>query len=506
MSIQLKQDAGPDAGMLAKESVLIAKKYGMWPVIITSALLIRLITMGLYPLIDPTESRYAEMARKMLETGNWVTPQIAYGVPFWGKPPLAVWLNVISLSIFGINEFAVRLSALLLCAGTAWIIYRLSNTRAGNQQSIVAPAILAGMVLFFIMSGSVAMDQCLTLGITLSLASFWQALRTDKPIAGYLFFIGLSVGLMAKGPVALILVGIPAGLWTLLRNEWANVWRRIPWLRGTALMLAISVPWYLLAEHRTPGFFEYFFVGEHWKRFTEKGWQGDLYGSGRAHPLGTIWVYWLVGALPWSPLFLGVVGVAIWRKQASGLLASTDGWRLYCLLWMLSPLLFFTLSANVIWTYVLPGLPGCALLLVEWHQDGRFGWFSQNRQTLAMGLLFPVLLLIAAIVWQIVPLNFISTQKPLVSQYLELRKGSGDLLVYLWENPYSAQFYTLGTSTELANVEDFQNAMDNPKQDFFACPSRSWADLPESIKRRLQPVGKHNRFLLLRRFTRPEGK
>ena len=467
--------------------------------------LIRLLTLGFYPLIDPTESRYAEMARKMVETGVWITPQIGYGVPFWGKPPLAVWLNAISLSLFGANEFAARLSALLLCSGTVWLVYRLALTRGEKAQALVAPTILAGMTLFFVMSGSVAMDQALTFGITLAIVSFWLALqRPGKLIFGYLFFIGLSIGLLAKGPITLILAGIPLGLWTLIRHEWTKVWNDIPWIKGTLLMLAISVPWYLLAEHRTPGFLEYFFVGEHWKRFTEKGWQGDLYGSGRAHPLGMIWLYWLGAAMPWSPIFLTFLGLAGWRKQTSGLIESIDGWRLYCLLWMLSPLLFFTFSANVIWTYVLPGMPGCALLLAEWRRDGRIAWLSRDRFAFGIGVLVPALFLIAVIVWQFVPFKWVHSQKALVTQYLELRKDSADKLVYLWENPYSAQFYTLGKVTELANVEDFQNAMDNPKQNFFACPGRSWADLPDAIKDHLQLVGSYNGYLLLRRFPRKE--
>ncbi len=467
--------------------------------------LIRLLTLGFYPLIDPTESRYAEMARKMVETGVWITPQIGYGVPFWGKPPLAVWLNAISLSLFGANEFAARLSALLLCSGTVWLVYRLALTRGEKAQALVAPTILAGMTLFFVMSGSVAMDQALTFGITLAIVSFWLALqRPGKLIFGYLFFIGLSIGLLAKGPITIILVGIPLGLWTLIRHEWIKVWNDIPWIKGTLLMLAISVPWYLLAEHRTPGFLEYFFVGEHWKRFTEKGWQGDLYGSGRAHPLGMIWLYWLWAAMPWSPIFLTFLALARWRKQTSGLIESIDGWRLYCLLWMLSPLLFFTFSANVIWTYVLPGMPGCALLLAEWRRDGRIAWLSRDRFAFGIGVLVPALFLIAVILWQFVPFKWVHSQKALVTQYLELRKDSADKLVYLWENPYSAQFYTLGKVTELANVEDFQNAMDNPKQNFFACPGRSWADLPDAIKDHLQLVGSYNGYLLLRRFPRKE--
>jgi 4-amino-4-deoxy-L-arabinose transferase-like glycosyltransferase len=466
---------------------------------------VRLASLGLYPLVDPSESRYAEMARKMVETDNWVTPQIDYGVPFWGKPPLAVWLNAFSLKVFGVNEFAVRLSALALCAGIAWIVYRLAATRASKEQACVAPALLAGMALFFVLAGSIEMDQCLVFGTTLVMASFWRAMQADKPLYGYLFFVGLAIGLMAKGPIAIVLTGLPIGLWTLLRQEWLAVWRRLPWLKGSLLMLALSVPWYLVAEQRTPGFLEYFFVGEHWKRFTEPGWQGDLYGSGRAHARGMIWVYWLVAALPWSLVFLAALGHAIWHKEARRLLASADGWRLYCLLWMLSPLLFFTVSANLIWTYVLPGLPGCALLLAEWRRDGRLRWFSSDAVAVAVGLLVPVLFLAVVAAWQFVPFEFVRTQKLLVDKYYQTRSSAEEGLYYLRDNPFSAQFYTAGHSKEIANVEVFQNLMERPGQDFFVCPKRNWADMPEAIKDRLRPIGTYSGFMLLRHVSSAEN-
>ena len=86
-------------------------------IIVALVVVIRLVTLGSYPLMDPTESRYGEIARKMLETGNWIMPQYDYGVPFWGKPPLSTWLSAASMAAFGVNEFAVRLPSLLLLIG-----------------------------------------------------------------------------------------------------------------------------------------------------------------------------------------------------------------------------------------------------------------------------------------------------------------------------------------------------------------------------------------------------
>lgn len=115
-------------------------------------------------------------------------------------------------------------------------------------------------------------------------------------------FVGLAIGLMSKGPLALVLTGFPITLWTVWNREWKNVWNSLPWIKGALLMLALSLPWYLLAERQTPGFLHYFIVGEHFQRFTVKGWQGDLYGSGHASPLGTIWLYGLTMFLPWTLL------------------------------------------------------------------------------------------------------------------------------------------------------------------------------------------------------------
>jgi hypothetical protein len=202
--------------------------------------------------------------------------------------------------------------------------------------------------------------------------------------------------------------------------------------------------------------------------------------------------------MPWSLVFLGAVGWALWRKESGRLLASADGWRLYCLLWMLSPPLFFTMAANPIWTYVLPGLPGCALLLAEWRREGRLGWFSRDLPAFGFGAIGPVLFLGVVIAWQFIPFEFVRTQKLVVEKYYQARAGSEDRLFYLRENQFSAQFYTRGESKELANVEVFQTLMDNPGQDFFVCPKRSWSDLPDAIQTRLQLVGKYNGFLLLR--------
>jgi putative flippase GtrA len=455
--------------------------------LLTTLLAIRVLTLGLYPLYDPSESRYAEMGRKMLETGNWVTPLIDYGVPFWGKPPLTVWMTASSLWLGGINDFSARLPSVLLSLGIAWIIFHLASVQRGRDNAWNAVIILASSVLFFVMSGTVAMDVCMSFGVTLALASFWLALREGKSLWAYLFFIGLGIGLIAKGPIAIVLSGISIGLWTAISGEWIKIWKRLPWIKGTLLMLGISVPWFLIAEHKSPGFLEYFIIGEHWKRFTESGWTGDLYGNGHAHAHGMIWVYWLASAFPWSLLFLKRLITALAKKQSVELLQSNDNWRLYCLLWMTSPLLFFTFSANIIWTYVLPGLPGFALVLAD--------WLNRPKYRAAFALCVPLSFLGLVIAYQFPNVDFFRSQKPLVSAYQQA-SHPGERLIYFIERPYSAQFYLQGKALQLTGITALQDSLANSSHDFYVLKKNLVSSLPEAVKLRLELVKSHGTFAL----------
>jgi 4-amino-4-deoxy-L-arabinose transferase-like glycosyltransferase/putative flippase GtrA len=458
--------------------------------ILSTLLVIRLLTLGFYPLYDPSESRYAEMGRKMLETGNWVTPLIDYGRPFWGKPPLTIWLTASSLGLGDINEFFARLPSLLLSVCILWIIYHLVNRQRDRSTSSSTVIILASTVLFFVMSGTVAMDVCMNLGVTLALASFWLALRDESShiFWSYIFFVGLSIGLLAKGPIAIVLSGISIGLWTLLTNEWIRVWQRIPWVKGTLLMLAISSPWYIIAEHNTPGFLEYFFIGEHWKRFTESGWKGDLYGNGHAQPHGKIWLYWLGGAFPWSLIFIGIIVNALVKKKSVELIKSNDGWRLYCLLWMLAPLMFFTLSANIIWTYTLTGLTGFALLLADWLT---IRVVYRRMLALCAPLIFAGLVLY----YHYPNVDFFKSQQQLIANYQKTAQAD-ERLLYFNRRPYSAQFYLEGQAIDLETTEDLQASLTESNHDFYAIKKDLVNSLPETIKLRLDLVKNFRQFSL----------
>ena len=302
----------------------------------------------------------------MLETGNWLVPQFDYGTPFWGKPPLSIWLTAAAMSVFGVNEFAARLPSMVLTIGCGALVYAVAHAAAGRAAALLCAVVFATTGLVFVGAGAVVTDPSLTFGTTLAMAGFWLAANGppgNRRAWGLAFFAGLAIGLLAKGPIAVVLTALPIGAWVVWQRQWRGLYARLPWITGTLLVAALVVPWYWAAERATPGFLDYFLIGEHWKRFTEPGWTGDRYGVAHAWKRGWIWLFWVAAAVPWSIVALDwlVRVFAAPRDRVRARLA--DPLFRYVLCWALAPLVFFTASGNVLITYVLPGLPAFALVL-----------------------------------------------------------------------------------------------------------------------------------------------
>jgi 4-amino-4-deoxy-L-arabinose transferase-like glycosyltransferase len=481
-------------------SVLRWAQRSPFAVVLLIALAIRLATLGAYPVVDLTDARYAEMARKMLETGNWLMPQFHYGVPFWGKPPLSIWLTAVSLKVFGVNAFGAHFPSFLVVLATAALVFYLARRRRDSEYAWTASAIFASTAATFILAGAVLMDPALTLGITLSMVSFWFAITEAERLWGYLFFVGLAFGVMAKGPVAVVHVGIPIFIWVLMRRQWSACWQRLPVITGTILLLALTVPWFVLAERATPGYLDYFIIGEHFKKFTVPGWSGDLYGHPHRRVHGSIWLDWVGFALPWSVLLIGMAVRSIRSKRQSLLAITRTDWQLYLLLWMISPMLFFMFSSNILWTYIYPGVPGLALLLAEFWQDRR----SHKTTRLRAGACLIVPLSFLAVVTFVFPKQApMRTEKFLVERYQQLDPQRTSHLIYIGERPFSAQFYMQGRALRIDGPEQLPQALATSKRDFFAVPVGSFEKLPDAVRVQLDPIGTYGRYELVRARGKP---
>jgi len=475
--------------------------------ILLLAVLTRLLGMFDYPLHDPTEARYAEIPRLIIETGHWIMPPFDYGVPFWGKPPLTFWMTAISFELFGYSEFAARLPVFLLASAVLWLTYGYAKFLQGAEKAVFSSLVLSSTALFFIASGAVMTDMALCFCVSLSMIGFWQALHNPMTEQakkwGYVFFIGMGIGLLVKGPIVGVLVLLPLIVWTVLEGQWRLVWQQIPWFKGSAVMLLIALPWYIAAEIDSPGFLNYFLVGEHFKRFVDAGWHGDLYGVAHKHPRGKIWLLWLFAAFPWSFIFLG--SLLTWplrkNKQQTLKVVAKSSWHRYLLFWAITPMVFFSLSGNILYTYVLPGLPAFAILVTELVCLRFAVSRMQGSKWLIATLIIPVVGLVFLGILRGAPdtFKFEKNQKPLVELYQQSRDSEASRLFYLGRRIYSIDFHTQGTAQRLAKDKlTLVKLSNNAANDFIIVPKSDLNSLPEGVLKACDSIQSYRNYVLLK--------
>lgn len=404
---------------------------------------VRLLSLAAYPLMDTTEARYGEMARLMVETGNWLTPQFDYGVPFWGKPPLFTWMSASGVTFLGLSEFALRFPHWL--AGMATLLLIGGFARAQQLSWRASVLILASCGIFSIASGAMMTDMALTFSLSLAIIGFYQCWM-GKVAWGYAGFIGLALGLLAKGPLVLVLFALAVVPWVIFHYGFATGTRllikRVPLLSGTLLMLAIALPWYLLAEQATPGFLDYFIMGEHVNRFLVSGWEGDLYGNAHDEPKGMIWLFWLAVAAPWSFVLLALVLKRRydlhWMSGQHAKLASLF------VLWLLAPMVLFTFAGNILAAYTLPSMPALALLIPMLLKHDDWAWFRWCT------LLVPTLLIIAVVVLNTGVAESRSDRNLLMDIQPDIA------LFYAEKRPFSGQYYSQGQAMLLTDNKQLQ--------------------------------------------------
>lgn len=437
-------------------------------------LVFRFFLLGSIPLLDKTEARYAEIARIMVETHDWVVLQIDYGVPFWAKPPLSTWLSAVGYLAFGFNEFASRFPSYVL---NILIIILAGKIAKKNGISFYLPGfILLTMPEFYLHSGVVSTDTTLSFCITLMMISFWKTMNSSiKTYWNYLFFVFLGLGLLAKGPLIIVLTFPPLFLWCCLDfSRFKDLFSKFSISIGVVITAIISMPWYYFAEQQSPGFFDYFIVGEHYKRFVEPGWKGDLYGSGHSQPLGMIWVFLFIFAFPW----IQIVGYKLWKNRKSII---KNNWVSFLVLWLFWTPLFFTMSKNILHTYILPVCVPIMFLMVHYWKE-----FETKKTVIRLGLLFPSLAFIAYIIF----LTGVSDSKVPSNKYLlenlNIQTTNKNVPLYYWKDKiYSGQFYSNGKAQVVKNELELDSVLNLNKKMYFAIPRKEENEISENIKSRL---------------------
>ena len=358
--------------------------------------------LGSQPLVGPDEPRYAEVAREMLARNDFITPTLG-GLPWFEKPPLLYWMMAASYRVLGVNEYAARLGpaicGLLSAAFIYWLgrnvdrnagILARSETVAaashdaairneGNSSLGVWSALVWLSSLGAIgLSRGATFDIVLTMTVTGALACFLVIETTRRSngaacgllsslsmlsyrarelivLVGFYLFAGLS--LLAKGLVGFVIIFGVIAVYYAIRRERPNGRFLQSLLWGLPLALIVAGVWYgpIIARHGWR-FIDQFIIQHHFARFV----------TGKYHHPGPIYFYLpvlIVLSLPWAfVLVASMFSSRRWRWRGASAL---DRARVFCLVWLVVPVLFFSFSSSKLVAYVLPVLPAISFLVGE---------------------------------------------------------------------------------------------------------------------------------------------
>ena len=341
------------------------------------------LTLGLRHLLPTDEGRYAEIAREMVSSGDWLT--IRYnGVKYFEKPPLQMWATAIAFELFGVGEWQARLWSALSGAGGVVIATVAARRWFGDRVAVLTACVLLAAPAWNIAGHLNSLDMGVSFAMSGVLGGILLAQHPDATPGerrAWMWFAWAAMGaaVMSKGLMGIVLPLLALGLYALAARDGA-IWRRLHPLGGIVVLLAVTAPWFVLMSLRNPEFPRFFFIHEHWQRFT----------STVHHHTGPWWYFapqLLMGFLPWLGLLPRMARSAAAPRGAFPFQARDAGpFRPAAFLaaWAIAILVFFSVSGSKLPGYIIPIYPALAILggLALDRIDGR-AWTRQVDAMLA---------------------------------------------------------------------------------------------------------------------------
>jgi 4-amino-4-deoxy-L-arabinose transferase-like glycosyltransferase len=298
------------------------------------------------PITDPVESNYALTAQEMVQSGNWLSPQI-YGQYWYDKPIMIYWLIAGSFQLFGITDFAARFPAALFSALSVTALYRFTKDLSGQRQALLSCLVLGTSLEFWVLAKFVITDSVLFFFSSVSLAWLYQGISEKGCRYYYGAYAAAGLAVLTKGPVGLVLPGLAVFVFIALKRNWKLFTNLFLW-RGLIVCFCVAAPWYYLMYQQHGADFISTFFGLH----------NYLRATVSEHPKDNVFYYYLVlfpvSLLPWS----GLLFPAVWQA-----VKKADRLNCYLLAWLMTILVFYTVMATKYPTYVFPAAFPAAVLM-----------------------------------------------------------------------------------------------------------------------------------------------
>jgi len=332
-------------------------------------------------LMDDVDAVQAQIARNMLDSGDWVTARLD-GVAYLEKSPLIYWSMAASYALFGVHDWAARIPLALGVVLLCWLTARFARWAFNETAGLYAGLILATCIGLWLFTRIQIPDAILTATITLAMWSFLQTMETGKARHAYTMSAAMATGLLLKGLIAML---FPLGaifLWLTIARRWSE-WRKLRPFTGALILLLIAAPWHILATLQNPpyfdftmksepgqyhGFFWFYFFNEHVFRFLNMRWPRDY----NTVPRHLFWLFHLLWLFPWSAFFPAIAKLKFQPSDRAG------ATRLLALCWTAFLLLFFTLSTTQEY-YSMPCYPALALLLASALANNDSLWLRRGQ-------------------------------------------------------------------------------------------------------------------------------
>ncbi len=373
--------------------------------------------LGSTGLVDETEPLFAEAARQMTVTGDWVTPYFN-GETRFDKPPLIYWLMAIAYQLFGVNEWAVRLpSAIGAIALMSFGFYTLLATQDNKSKPKFFSLPCIGAALIALNSQTIVWartgvsDMLLSSCMGMSLLSFFLGYTSQDNITKntlgarpwYLAcYVFLALSVLTKGPVGIALPGLIIISFLLYTGNLTKVIKEMEIIKGVIIFMVMTLPWYILVIRQHGWDYINSFFGYHnFQRFTEVV-------NGHDAPWYFYFLVVLVGFIPWSIyLPIAILRVKFWHRSWWCQQPRGSQLSLFAFFWFSGIFIFFTIAVTKLPSYTLPLLPASAILVaLFWSEAISTGKGSMKRGLWISCVINIIVLVILAIFFLKSP-NFI---------------------------------------------------------------------------------------------------
>ncbi len=316
------------------------------------------IMLGIRPLFTPDEGRYAEIAREMVASGDYVTPYLN-SIKYFEKPIFFYWLGALSIKIGGLNIGSLRSINGLLGLIGCLLTYFTARQLYGRKTGLLSALILGTSILYFVMAHTISLDLPVTVFLSATLYACLLGAEEPNTRKSWFFFLAASVAaalaVLTKGLIGIVFPAMIVGAWIILMQEW-RLLKPSLLLSCLLIFLIVAAPWHIIVGMRNPEFFYFYFIEQHFLRYATM----DI---GHYQPIWFFIPCLILGFFPWI-VFLPQTICASLPSSFKNLSAKRT--ELFFLLWAIIIFAFFSFSKSKLIPYILPVIPPLSILTARY--------------------------------------------------------------------------------------------------------------------------------------------